>query len=98
MTCLYCEEPLLPHELWFPIMSVEEGGAVQRYQHEECGLRLVAGSAAHQLKECSCFGGDREDPPGMSKRQAAKLAFDLFQVITRYHEAFESGGISIKPS
>lgn len=45
--------------------------------HKECFLRQIVGSVAHQLGECSCAGGDREDPPGISKREAAKMASDL---------------------
>ena len=57
--CEYCHEPLAKGETQF---------------HRECLVRMVAGSAAHQLGECSCFGGSREDPPGLSLRESAKLA------------------------
>jgi hypothetical protein len=70
MTCTYCEEPLLP----------EEQGKMEGV-HVECAIRAVMGSAAHQLGECRCNGGSREDPPGVSKREAAKLAYDTFLVL-----------------
>jgi hypothetical protein len=68
MNCGYCTEKILPGE--------EDPWNADR--HLECGLRSAVGSAAHQLKECSCFGGTREDPPGMSRRDAAKLAAITF--------------------
>lgn len=77
MICVYCEEPILPEdhkplEAW-----------IQRNVHNECLVREIAGSAAHQLGECTCFGGTREDPPGMTKRQAALLAYETFQLLRK---------------
>jgi len=46
-------------------------------------MRSVAGSAAHQLHECRCYGGEREDPPGMTKRQAAALALETFNLFQK---------------
>ena len=65
--CRYCDEPV---EGTF--MELEDGSKL----HVECNFRMIAGSAAHQLGECSCVGGSREDPPGLSKRDAARLAFE----------------------
>jgi hypothetical protein len=48
--------------------------------HRECLIRLAVGPAAHILKECSCYGGTRHDPPKMSKREAAKLAAQAWDV------------------
>jgi len=72
-TCAYCLEPVLDGEPY-------EDGATQRF-HRECLIRSFSGSAAHQLKECSCYGGKREDPPGMTARQAAKLAHETFELL-----------------
>lgn len=69
MKCDYCEEEILEFE-----QATAQGGL-----HRECAVRAVFGSAAHQLKECPCYGGDGDDPPGMSDRAAAKLAFETFQ-------------------
>jgi hypothetical protein len=41
-------------------------------------LLILTGSAAHQLGERSCFGGTRADPPGVSLRDAAKLAYETY--------------------
>lgn len=42
--------------------------------HFECFMRMILGSVGHQKGTCSCFGGTDEDPPGMTKREAAKAA------------------------
>jgi len=75
--CLYCEEPIGPGDETSP------ASLNGQRLHRECGVRMVAGSAAHQLKECSCYGGDREDPPGMSTRNAARLALDTYLELAR---------------
>mgnify|MGYP001613571788 CR=1 FL=1 len=47
-------------------------------EHRECFLRAVVGSVGHLQQKCSCFGGIQEDPPDMTKRQAAQAAVDLY--------------------
>lgn len=70
LKCQYCEE------------EIEAGEASPMPgMHRECAIRSVVGSAAHQLKECSCYGGTREDPPNLSIREAAKLAAETFRVL-----------------
>ena len=68
MNCDWCSEPI-------------EGRSLLPNMHRECAFRAVAGSAAHQLRECSCYGGEREDPPGLTKREAARLAFDTARIL-----------------
>jgi hypothetical protein len=47
--------------------------------HIECHLRQLFGSVAHIEHRCSCYGGGEEtDPPGLTRRQAALAATDLF--------------------
>jgi hypothetical protein len=46
--------------------------------HRECFLRGVFGSVGHQRHRCSCYGGDEEDPPEMTVREAAFAACKLF--------------------
>lgn len=74
MMCAWCDEPVSVDEY--------EDGPLRDLPlanfHLECNVRAVVGSAAHQLHECHCYGGTREDPPGMSKRDAAKLAFETW--------------------
>jgi hypothetical protein len=64
--CQYCNEPILEGEL--------AAGAL----HRECAVRMVAGSVGHQLGLCSCHGGTDEDPPGISRREAARQALQLY--------------------
>jgi hypothetical protein len=71
MTCCpWCEEPILDGETLAP-------NYVQP-THYECGLRGALGSVGHQRKRCSCYGGDEEDPPNMTRRQAAVAAALFF--------------------
>jgi hypothetical protein len=46
--------------------------------HVECVYRAVAGSVAHIEQRCSCYvpGSTEGDPPGLTKRQAAKAALE----------------------
>jgi hypothetical protein len=62
---MYCQEPVLPGE-----------NCQQPDMHQECAMRSILGSVAHQEKRCSCFVRDSEegDPPGMTKREAAHAA------------------------
>lgn len=85
LNCVYCDEPLLASE--HPDLGTD---GIERVEatHPECAFRMVAGSAAHQLGECTCFGGTREDPPGMSKREAARLALETYRLLQKEtHEA-----------
>jgi hypothetical protein len=53
---------------------------------------MIGGSAKHHLKQCSCYVPDAEDdeldPPGMSRREAARQAM-------RTWAALEAGGVKI---
>jgi hypothetical protein len=74
VTCDYCGEEVLPEE-------VTEQRLNNKPVHQECAFRAVAGSAAHILRECPCYGGTRHDPPGLTKRQAAKLALEAYRTV-----------------
>jgi hypothetical protein len=74
MTCAYCSEIIARSDYRFESQSP---------LHLECGMRMVVGSAAHQLRECTCFGGTREDPPGLSLREAARLACEMFSTLNQ---------------
>ena len=65
--CMWCEEPILPGEQ----------APVNAPMHVECGVRSVAGSVAHIEGRCGCYvpGSTEGDPPGISAREAAKLAY-----------------------
>ena len=74
-SCLFCEESISSEDcgLTMPFASAEEEIDIKPI-HTECLLRQTIGSVGHQRKTCSCFGGTEEDPPGLTKRQAALAA------------------------
>lgn len=76
--CIFCEEPIVEGDVGvvMPFLGVDEETNIVP-QHKECVLRGIFGSVGHQKKTCSCFGGTEEDPPGMTKREAAKAAAKL---------------------
>ena len=65
--CILCDELIVASDAG----TVNRAGQISHY---ECSLRAVVGSVGHQLKRCSCYGGDQEDPEGMTRRQAAVAA------------------------
>lgn len=58
-----------------PVIGSE--GTSTRLIHWECAARMTVGSVGHQRGECACYGGAAEDPPGMTKREGARVAFML---------------------
>ena len=84
--CLHCDEPIeagdrgafshgaIPDAAYAHV----DGYGPMLPEHLECRLRQVVGSVGHQLGQCSCHGGTLEDPPGMTRRQAARAAAELF--------------------
>lgn len=76
LMCFVCREPILPGEeaaqkvVFYDVSD----GTTERAWHHECALRSVIGSVGHLRGTCSCSGGTEEDPPGMSKREAARAA------------------------
>lgn len=70
--CLLCGEAIAESD----IGTINRAGQVAHY---ECSMRGVVGSVGHQLKRCGCYGGTEEDPPGMTRRQAAKAAVKLWE-------------------
>jgi hypothetical protein len=70
MKCLHCDEPIGAAER-VHMMTTYSCMAM----HLACLVRNIVGSIAHQQKQCSCYGGtDSDDPPGVSKFQAARDA------------------------
>ncbi len=78
--CLHCEELIAENDsgvlMWCVPMPPKE--PAYRPLHHECWVRMGVGSVGHLEKRCSCHGGDEEDPPDMTKRQAAVAATNLF--------------------
>src|SRR4051812_41648241 len=73
--CPHCTEKIEAHDRVHPTMKPPH--------HLECAVRMFSGPAAHILKECSCFTGDktaRHEPEGLPLRECAKLAFEAFTI------------------
>lgn len=70
--CILCEEPIAEGD----IGTINFGGQITHY---ECSMRGVIGSVGHLNGKCSCYGGTEEDPPGMTRRQAAQAACALWE-------------------
>jgi hypothetical protein len=47
--------------------------------HFECFIRGVIGSVGHQKGSCPCYGGVEDDPPGATRREAARAAMEYFE-------------------
>jgi hypothetical protein len=47
--------------------------------HVACLVHLLAGTVGHQRGECQCFGGDAEDPPGISVRDSGLAAWEFWR-------------------
>lgn len=62
-----------------PLDRLSAGGHRYIAFHLECHLRGVLGSVGHIEGWCSCVGGDFEDPPGLTKREAACAAVAAFE-------------------
>jgi hypothetical protein len=69
--CFRCDEPITEGD----IGTVNNSDQVEHY---ECLMRAIVGSVGHQNGLCSCFGGTEEDPPGLTRRQAAIAAARLW--------------------
>jgi hypothetical protein len=84
--CLYCEEPVLPGEQ-------ARVGFQGQAMHQECGFRMAVGSLGHLKGLCGCEAirlgqpipeTAEHDPPGLTRRQAARAAYDYF--VTHHDE------------
>lgn len=76
--CTGCDERIAEGETGIVMPHIDDKNvAWMRPQHKECFLRGVLGSVGHQLEVCTCAGKTYEDPPGMTKRQAAVASNDM---------------------
>lgn len=77
-TCLHCEEPIEEHHFGQVTPHLTRKGWTECVLHWECAARAIIGGLNHQLGVCTCCGGTEEpDPPGMTKREAAVVAFQF---------------------
>jgi len=71
--CVHCDEAVGP----------DDDGVVYAngpIAHFECFMRRIVGSVNHQLRRCSCYGGDGPDePPELTRRESARLALALWE-------------------
>ena len=72
--CGWCGEAIGPNDTRAELASGE-------HWHYECLIRSIVGSVGHLTGRCSCYA-DRdkaeEDPPEMTKREAALAAAELW--------------------
>jgi hypothetical protein len=78
-TCLYCDEQINKGAEFRTIPHLGENGSSTEQVHEECFVRMFAGSAAHQRRQCSCFGGSDHEERGLSRRESALKAYAVFK-------------------
>lgn len=70
--CLWCDELVDEDDSGF----VYANGPVA---HRDCFIRQAVGGLNHVEGRCTCCGGtDPPDPPGISRREAARLAVAAF--------------------
>lgn len=75
--CAWCGEVITASENGVVLPVLGESRDVS--YHGMCFLRTVVGSVGHQAGECSCHGGETEDPPHMTRREAASAAVLYYQ-------------------
>lgn len=71
-TCGWCHEEIKPGEALAPY--------TKNSVHWECGVRSVVGGVNHLNRTCTCCGGTQDpDPPGVTRREAARLAMEAWE-------------------
>jgi hypothetical protein len=76
--CIGCDEVVFERD---DRTSIIDGSTGQRrWGHFECAMRMAIGSAAHLNRECSCYvpGSHEGDPDGVSRRDAAIAAWEIY--------------------
>ena len=73
--CAHCGEKVAAGEDGFMLGHWGQEVAGEAPLHLECYLRLILGGVNHLRGTCLCCGGtEPPDPPGISRRAAARLA------------------------
>jgi len=74
--CARCDEPIEAGDDGVLMWHI---GGGYRPLHYECQLRQIVGGLNHQMGRCYCCGGDQPpDPPGSTKREAARAATSYY--------------------
>jgi hypothetical protein len=77
--CGWCLEPIGEKDEGLLVDPGDAEDAAPVPWHRDCYMRQVMGSLGHMMQECSCFGGNRGDPAGVSKREAATIAVQFWE-------------------
>lgn len=77
--CHRCKETIPAGTLFEYTPCVGCEGVTEAAYHYECFARGIIGSVGHLKKQCTCYGGTMDDPPEMTKREAAQAALDLLR-------------------
>lgn len=87
--CTWCEEPVTKDDERAPIIN--------EVWHRECGIRAIVGTMAHIQGRCSCFAPfndpEEEDPPGMTRREAARAAAKAADELAEKMSRMSPGGV-----
>jgi hypothetical protein len=71
--CVWCEE----------LIDDDDSGIIYAngpVSHRDCFIRQAVGGLNHVEGRCTCQGGSEPpDPPGISRREAARLAVEAFR-------------------
>jgi hypothetical protein len=78
-SCAHCGEAIAEDDCGITMPHLSAAGASISTYHLNCYLRTVVGSVGHQKWRCSCYGGHEDDPPEMTRRQAADAAVALYE-------------------
>lgn len=77
--CVWCEEEVKPDENAITLPHIEQGNGISfEVLHFNCFMRTIVGSVGHQMHLCGCYGGHQDDPIGVSRREAANQAVNLW--------------------
>jgi len=81
--CPWCEEEIADNDKLYE--------SIRPSHHYECGIRMVMGSVAHQTHRCGCYvpGSTLHDREGVSVRQAARDAMEMFYLLRTIEKARE---------
>lgn len=77
--CGWCEETVFPWEEDDKFPKIKDGSTGEDLHfHVECQIRFSLGSRDHMMKICTCYGGAEDGEEGLTKREAAQIAFEYF--------------------
>jgi hypothetical protein len=75
--CAWCGEKIVADDTGILMPMLGLGVTSMRPYHYACHVRGIIGGLNHLRGRCTCCGGpDPPDPPGMSRRESARLAVE----------------------